>query len=129
MGECGCSEMTNYEAYKIGDYILAVESYLGCEYCHTGLMISLHLFTEENAKDFLIETDREFKPDKYGHAQLDFPIIGSNELIKAVKQVRLDGVNLSQYEDLEDIFEDVGLELLRIGTGFINEPAEELGDD
>ena len=119
MGECGCGEMTNYEAYKIGDYILAVEQYLGCEYCHTGLMITLHLFTQEEAKEYLIETNKEFKPDEYGHAQLDFPIIGSNELIKAAKQMGIDCIS-REYGNLESIFEDVGLNLLRIGTGFLN---------
>ena len=130
MGECGCGEMTNYDAYKIGDYILAIEKYLGCEYCHTGLMVSLHLFTEENADIFFIETDKEFKTDKFGYAQLNFPIIGPEELVKAVRQIKLGGVDLSQYEDLEDIFEDVGLELLRTGTELLEnqKPGKESQD-
>jgi hypothetical protein len=79
MGECGCGELNNYEAFKVGNYVLAIEKYLGCRYCHTGLIFSLHLFTEENAEEYLIVADKEFKPDEFGHAQIDFPIPGTEK--------------------------------------------------
>jgi hypothetical protein len=71
MGECGCGEITDYQCRKVGDYVLVVEKHSGCRYCHTGLMVGVHLFTQEEADAFQFDYSEEFKPDKHGHSQID----------------------------------------------------------
>ena len=127
MGECGCGEVQLFETYKIAGYVLGIEYYVGCRYCHTGLMVSLHLYTKNEAESFDIETSKlkEFEPDKHGYSQLNFPVIGPEELRKAMKQMQEDGIDFSQYLDLDDVFADLGLQLLQEGNHILLEEIKE----
>jgi len=52
MGECGCGETRPYKIVEIGGNVMVIEIYRGCEYCDTGLIVSLHLHTPESAAEF-----------------------------------------------------------------------------
>ena len=112
MGECGCGDFHLYDSYRLGDYVLAIEIYKGCSYCNTGLMVGLHLFTDAEARSYDIEAHKEFKPDEYGHSQIDFPIIGKDDIVKAAQKLVTE---FSEYGNLEDFLSDYGLELLQSG--------------
>lgn len=116
MGECGCGSFTCEQAVRVGDYILAVEVYRGCADCQTGLMVTLHIFTVDEARHWDIEKAETFAPDQYGHAQLDFPLFGHDELIGAAHRLNVDTADefsANGYENLRDFFEDYGLSLLQ----------------
>ena len=120
MGECGCGDFHPYESYRLGDYVLAIEIYKGCSYCNTGLMVGLHLFTDAEARRYDIEAHKEFKPDEYGHSQIDLPLIGKDDLVKAAQKLEPE---FSEYGDLMNFLSDYGLELLQ---NAINNRLEEL---
>ncbi|MGA2160091.1 MAG: hypothetical protein ABSG90_12875 [Dehalococcoidia bacterium] len=115
MGECGCGEMIPHKVFKIGNRILAVEIYRGCQDCCTGITVTLNLFTKKEWKTWDIEPDAEFKVDEHGYAQIAFPIIEQEDLVAVAKseeyQNIFDGEN--GYENLEDFFHDEGLRILQ----------------
>jgi len=106
MGECGCGEMNNIrEIVRISEFILVVEIYTGCRYCHTGVMTSLHLFTEEEAKAFQLVPTGVFEPN----SSLHYPIVGQEDLAEASKVV----TGISRYANLSGWLSDYGRELLQ----------------
>ncbi|MDQ3804292.1 MAG: hypothetical protein M3416_10725 [Acidobacteriota bacterium] len=129
MGACGCGELSVYEGYTVGPYVLAVEVYRGCSYCDTGLMVALHLFTPEEAETYDVEIKSEFKPDKYGHAEIAFPMVGQADLVKAAEglEAKEEGGSLvPRYDSLADILRDYGLKLLQAGLRYrLKEIADE----
>ena len=118
MCECGCGNFNPYKAYKMGENVLAVEIYPGCEECGTGLMVSLHIFTPDEAKHYDMEPTEEFKPDEFGWAEMSFPIIGKDDLLQAAKDnIHENGEPIEEqgYENIPDWISDNGLDLLQRG--------------
>ena len=108
MGECGCGETRPHKVVDLGDSVMVVEIYTGCRYCETGVMVTLHKLTYEEAKKWDWEPNTRFERDDLGISQLNFPIISQEDLISAAKQMGFqDGDQL-----LED-FSESGLELLQ----------------
>ena len=75
MGECGCGETRPYKIVDLGDSVMVVEIYDGCQYCETGVMVTLHKLTYEAAKEWGWKPDTKFERDRLGISQLNFPII------------------------------------------------------
>lgn len=113
MGECGCGETRPYKIVEIGDNVMVIEIYRGCEYCDTGLIVSLHLHTPESAAEFDFVPEEKFEPGEYG-TTLDFPLLGGEDLAEAARQMKADeyfGGN--GYDSMTDWLDDYGLELLQ----------------
>lgn len=83
MCECGCNETIPYKIFSVGDNIMVVEIYKGCEDCDTGIMVTLHLFSKEEAKELDYVPEEEFAPDKFGYSQKNFPILDRTDLVEA----------------------------------------------
>lgn len=114
MGECGCGELRPHEVLQLGNEILAVEIYEGCEYCDTGIMVTLNLLNKERADEIGLEPTGELKPDKYGWGQTNYPIIAPEDLIDAAKKLKSDeAFGDDGYDSLTDYLSDEGLELLQ----------------
>ena len=110
MGECGCGEINNIrEIVSIGDYILVVELYTGCRYCHTGIMTSLHLYSQEEASCFQFNPTRVFEPDEYGYSDLHIPIVDQEDLVEAAGSIG----NPYEYNDVPEWLSDHGRDLLQ----------------
>jgi len=112
MGQCGCGDFSPEEVVKFGNHILAIEIYPGCDDCETGLISTLHVFTPEYAADWRLEPEKEFKPDQYGQAQIDIPLMGKEDLIEALNKIR-EEVDPEEYDNFEDFLQDYGLRLLQ----------------
>jgi hypothetical protein len=118
MCECGCGEFRPDKAVRIGDKVLAIEIYPGCRDCDTGIMVSLHIFTTEEAARWDLKPIEEFKPDQFGSEQMDFPIIGKEDLVHAAEAMdEADGDPFEDqgYANLIDWLSDNGLDLLQRG--------------
>lgn len=113
MGECGCGEMTPDWVVQIGDKVMAIEVYPGCQDCGTGLMVALNLFTPERSKDFLLEPTEKFDVDEYGYGNYSIPVIGSEDLVEVVRDMEKNGDPLTDYDCLSDWLEDNALEILQ----------------
>lgn len=115
MGECGCGEFQPYESFKIGDSILSLEIYKGCEYCNTGLMVTLNAFTPEEAENWQLEDVKEIDPKEKGWLQHDFPLLGKEDLLAALEEIQKE-IDVSEYGSFEDFLKDYGLELIQKGV-------------
>jgi hypothetical protein len=114
MCECGCGEMVPYEILDIDGKVMVVEIYRGCEDCDTGLMVSLNLFSSENATEQNLIPTKKFELDKFGWAQNNYPIVGKTDLIEAAKQMSADAdFGEDGYESMTEWLEERGLELLQ----------------
>lgn len=113
MGECGCGEMDNDKVVRMGKNIMGIEIYPGCRYCDTGIIVTLNLFTRKEAKVFDLEASETFAPDEHGFSQLNFPIIGPDDLVEVIeKMAEAEGMGEDGYS-LSDWMHDHGLELLQ----------------
>ncbi len=114
MCECLCGEFEAYKAFRVGELVLAVEIYHGCPSCNNPIDVALHLMTPEYAKEWDIDVEQapEFKPDKHGHNQVYFPLIGGDDLVAWTERHELD---FSGYDNPIDYLRDNGLELLQGG--------------
>ena len=113
--------MNPIAAYRVApNRILVVDEYHGCNYCDTPTGFTIHLFTDEEAASYHMEDITDFAPDKYGHDQRDFALIGEDEMIKAAKQFEKDNgrhrvkFKGDEYENLADFMHDFGLELIQL---------------
>jgi len=87
--------------------------YTGCDYCHEGLQVYLHLFTPKEAADLSIEPTGKFEPEN-GYSWLNFSIVDTPDLLKALP--KLDQPDMEHYDKLSDWLEDNGRDLLRDGA-------------
>ena len=129
MGECGCSQIDSIrKAVKIENYVLAITIYRGCEYCSTGVAVDLHLFTKDAAKELAIENSEIFEPDEYGSSMLSIPIVATEDLVEASKNLP----SLEDYDSLPEWLQDNGLSLLQgaihIRENKLRKEREELPD-
>ena len=116
MGECGCGEIQYHNivhAVEFRGTVLATEIYMGCEYCHTGLQVCLHLFSSEEATAFGIEATDKLQLE-HGYAWLNIPVVDVSDLREALPE--LTQPTMEHYNSLEDWLEDNGRELLRDGA-------------
>ena len=110
MGTCGCNEIQNARGFKVGDKILAVEVYPGCELCNTGIAVMLYLFTPEEAEDYLIAVDdNAFEPDRWGNIMVTIPLIEPDDLPEALSGLP----PMEHYGNIQDWLSDNGRELLQ----------------
>jgi hypothetical protein len=108
MGACGCNEIQIVKhVLSVGEYVLVVELYPGCEYCHTGLSVNLYMFSRERASDYMFEPTGVFEPDEWGSAQIYTPILNVEDLKRNIPP------NFDQYDDVKDWLDDVGLQWLQ----------------
>ncbi len=129
MCECPCGEFVPFEAFQIGDKYLAIEIYPGCETCKTGVMVTLALMSEEQKNDMDIEIAPPLEPDKGdGWDQREYRLFTQEDMIEAAKDMieaskeiidvskEIDpqlGFTSQEYENLEDLISDMGMELVR----------------
>lgn len=113
MGQCGCGELQPRDVLKVGGKVMAVEVYKGCEICDTGVMLTLNLFNPSRAKEHDLKPRREFKTDKHGFGFVDYPLLGKDDLIEAVKELEKAGEVIDNYDNLVDWFRDNGLFMLQ----------------
>jgi hypothetical protein len=114
MCECGCGDLNPKQVVKIGDYILAIEVYPGCKDCETGIMVTLNLFSKDEAERWGLEAKEEFKPDETGWSRIDIPLLGKDELVKAFNKLESGGeVSFADYDDCAEYLDDNGIDLLQ----------------
>jgi hypothetical protein len=116
MGECGCNNCDPQEILRIGDYTIAVEIYPGCEYCTTSPGVYLHIYTNENAREYCAIEDREvinLTPDDDDHKMRGYPLILPVNLAKAARELKADDM-INHYDLLTDWLSDYALPLLQI---------------
>ena len=103
MGECGCGTWDDLrQVVRSGKRILVTEVYPGCEYCNTGVAVSVHAISQAEADAFMLE------PSDDGWESLDIELLDASALEKAV-----DGMpSAIAYDSLGDWMHDNGLELL-----------------
>lgn len=87
---------------------MVVEIYDGCRYCETGIMVTLHKLTYEEAKEWDWNPDTVFERDHLGISQLNFPIVSTEDLVNAAKQM-----GFEEGDQLIDDLSESGLELLQ----------------
>ena len=110
MGECGCGNMEIIlDVFTIGGKVMVIEGYTGCNYCHEGLAIYLHLFTPEEAAEFDLIPTGGFEPDRIGIAQKGFAIVDQTDLVQAVEEMP----GIEGYANLRGWLEDNGRDLLK----------------
>ena len=92
MCECGCNELSINKAVKVGENVLIVEIYPGCRDCEAGVVLSLYLFPPDEAENFGVDLEDidEFVPDRFGFSQLDFPLIGQEDMVEASKSLMIE---------------------------------------
>lgn len=83
MGECACGELNTREGYEVAGLILVPEIYPGCVGCETGVQVSLHLFTPEQAREYHIEIKGSLTPGEHGHTRKSFVILDAADLAEA----------------------------------------------
>jgi hypothetical protein len=114
MGECGCGSTVPHKILKVGKSVMYVELYRGCDYCDTGIMVTVGMVTPDVAEMNGWKPDEIFEAGKDGWSQFDFPIISPEDLIDAVKKMKCnDAVGEGGYDSLTDWLQDSGLELLQ----------------
>ncbi|HQQ00931.1 MAG TPA: hypothetical protein PLY86_20955 [bacterium] len=113
MGACGCGDLFVDKVLKIGNRILGVQIYQGCQDCGLGLGITLHLFTPEEAKRWDIGNAELFETEQ-GYAQVGIELISREGMVEAAKELEK-----GYHEDpASDFVYDVFYKLIR---GSINE--------
>jgi len=118
MCECGCNELSINKAVKVGENVLIVEIYPGCRDCEAGVVLSLYLFPPDEAENFGVDLEDidEFVPDRFGFSQLDFPLIGQEDMVEASKILEDgDPIEYGDCVTLAECLSQVGLELLQKG--------------
>ncbi len=102
MGECGCGELSPREVVSIGDNVLAIEIYPGCQYCQTPLALTLYYFTPGGAEEFMLSPTRSLVANQYGLDEgfLTFPLIDPVKLVQRARELDTeDDVDLDWLED------------------------------
>ena len=87
MGVCGCGSFNPRDSFKVGDKVMATEIYPGCDYCDTGVVFSLYLFTPEEAENWCLHPQEELKTEEcYGDPR-NYPLVGPEDLFESFKEV------------------------------------------
>jgi hypothetical protein len=119
MCECGCGDMNAIVSFEIGNNILIVDEYLGCDDCDTPLGIVLHLMDKKEAENWVekssIKSFRHDESREEGNGARYFSFIGKNELVAAAEEMdkEFESHPFSDYSCLADFMQDYGLELLQ----------------
>lgn len=114
MGQCGCGDLSPRDVFKIGQKVMAVEVYKGCDDCDTGVVLTLNLFNPSNAKECDLKPKKEFKTDKYGYNSVHYPLLGKSDLIEAARELEESGETFEIYgNNIGDWLQDNGLRLLQ----------------
>lgn len=116
MCECNCGDFKPYKAYRVGELVLVVEIYWGCKSCNNPLDFALHIMTPEYAKEWDIDAAAlpEFLPDRHGHDQRYFPIIGQEDIIEWAEKEAPE-ISPYFYGSLANYLREHGLNLLQGG--------------
>ena len=112
MGVCGCGDFNGARwAVTVKGRVLAVSEYDGCNNgCAAPLGFSVHLLTKARAREWDIEPTGEWAPDEYGWSEQFLNFFSQDELVAAAREMDVD---LSDYDSLADVLEEVGLDLMR----------------
>lgn len=116
MGQCGCGDFSPDYVYKLGDHVIVLSEYHGCQDCDTPLECVMFIMTVEEAKSWCIEEDemKSIELNEFGWAEEIVPFVGRDELIKAAEEIEEEGeLFLNNYATLADILCDYGLDLLQ----------------
>jgi len=62
MGECGCNDLVPDKVVQLGEHILALSIYHGCEDCHPDAAVILHAYTKKDADELSLEPTMEIEP-------------------------------------------------------------------
>lgn len=106
MCECGCNELVPLHIFQVGEYVMVVELYKGCGDCDTGIMFTINLFTEADAKELDFVPEDELFPDEFGYCQRNFPILERRDLIDAFNKMVSAGDLFT--DDMQEALDDRG---------------------
>jgi len=121
MGECGCGETNPERVFKVGDFVLVVGRYWGCDCCDNPIGVQLDIFTPEEAESFDLTPSETFEPPKEGMGWqgIGVALIGKDDLVQAAEEMEEEfqegGYDywLKDYNTLSDFLKDRGLDLLQ----------------
>lgn len=116
MGSCGCGDFSGVRwAVTVGGRVLAVSEYDGCNNgCAAPLGFTVHLMTKRGAKELGIEPTGEWKPEEHYGAGQFLNFFSQDELAAAAREIEgKDPINLSDYDSLGDLLDEIGLDLIR----------------
>lgn len=105
MCECGCGDFHPHQSFLMGDDVLSVEVYRGCDNCDTGLMVTLYKMSPSEAERWDIEEFSEF--DRFG--MVNIPLLHPEDLIEALKEIQ----EADEYDNFADFLSDHGLDLIQ----------------
>ena len=116
MGACGCGDFNPLDSFKVDDKVMATEIYSGCEYCDTGVIFSLYLYTPEAARNWHLLPEEEMKADDTPDgATRHYPLVGPEDLFESFKTVfdreYVEGED--GYESPLDFVKEFSLEILQ----------------
>ena len=106
MGECGCSSNElDIAMIRLGELIMVVSIYLGCDECHQGTGITIKLLNEKSYESFvdtrnIVDLSKELKKDC---DDFQFPVLEWEKISKAIEA---DCTDLSEYESFSDFWHD-----------------------
>jgi len=116
MCECACGDIVPTRIIKIGDIILVVELYPGCESCKTPLATNIYFFSDQAANELEYVPEKILELNTKGFASEHFFLFGTEELIAAAKTIesRSEGGDvLASYDSFTAFLTDYGTKLLQ----------------
>jgi hypothetical protein len=114
MCECPCGEFDSVAAFALGEHVVAIERYPGCDNCHTPTGVAVHVVTPERAQDWEITPTEEAALGDFGWWQIAIPLVGVGELVDAAEEMEKRGeIDPSDYDSLADLLETHGHDLVR----------------
>lgn len=123
MCECGCGDFKADFWYRLADgNQMAVDIYDSCGNCKNPVVVTLHLFSPDEAKLWQFG-DEKIEPfileeSDQGYKMFNFPVIGPEDLLYAIKQLPEEdpGADFEAYGDLEAYFQDNGYQILQLAV-------------
>ena len=122
MGQCGCGEYMPQQAWKLGDTTVVLEVYPGCQYCCSGIGLTIDFLTEKGAIEWVDDNGiqrPEIVPTEYpqqhvGQIEL-FSVEDMQEACLLIDaELGDDGLVISDYSSVSDLLSVHGLRLIQL---------------
>ena len=107
---CGCGDFHSDAAIEIGDKVLSVDVYPGCDNCNNPAGVELTLFDPKEASSWgVLEYDQLSDVD-----QLFVPFLTADDLLVAYKDIGAAIGGEEGYKTFEEYLTDHGTELIAL---------------